>query len=134
VGRGFESLIAHHPSWLNNSSPVSGNGQLVGFRLEEDVDGVTNPKLNRPMDLHHPLLKEFPEYRETIQFLKVSDSEFRQKFDEYHKLDDAVCRIEEQVDFATDQETDELKMKRARLKDEIYRVVTKVGVKAPTSR
>ncbi len=86
------------------------------------------------MDLHHPLLKEFPEYRETIQFLKVSDSEFRQKFDEYHKLDDAVCRIEEQVDFATDQETDELKMKRARLKDEIYRVVTKVGVKAPTGR
>lgn len=86
------------------------------------------------MDLHHPLLKEFPEYRDTIQFLKVSDAEFRQKFDEYHKLDDAVCRIEEQVDFATDQETDELKMKRARLKDEIYRVVTKVGVKAPTSR
>ena len=83
------------------------------------------------MDLHHPLLKEFPEHRETLQFLKVSDAAFRQKFDEYHKLDDAICRIEEQVDFATDQETDELKMKRARLKDEIYLALTRTGSKAP---
>jgi uncharacterized protein YdcH (DUF465 family) len=73
------------------------------------------------MDLHHPLLKEFPDYRETIQWLKVSSEPFRQKFDEYHHLDDKVCRIEEQVDFATDQEIDELKMKRAVLKDQLYK-------------
>ncbi len=81
------------------------------------------------MDLHHPLLKEFPEHRESIQFLKVSNDEFRRMFDEYHKLDDAICRIEEQVDFATDQETDELKMKRARLKDEIYRQLCRTTAK-----
>lgn len=86
------------------------------------------------MDLHHPLLKEFPEHREALQFLKVSDATFRQKFDEYHKLDDAICRIEEQVDFATDQETDELKMKRAVLKDEIYRALTRTGAKASDAR
>ena len=73
------------------------------------------------MDLHHPLLKEFPEHRETIQWLKVSDEQFRTKFDEYHQVDDKVCRIEEEIDFATDQETDELKMRRAHLKDQLYR-------------
>ena len=72
------------------------------------------------MDLHHPLLREFPDHRETIHLLKVSDEEFRQMFDEYHDADDAVARIEEEVDFATDQEIDELKMKRARLKDQLY--------------
>jgi len=73
------------------------------------------------MDLHHPLLKEFPEHREFIQWLKVSDTEFRRMFDEYHQVDDSICRIEEEVDFATDQEIDELKMKRAWLKDQMYR-------------
>jgi uncharacterized protein YdcH (DUF465 family) len=73
------------------------------------------------MDLHHPLLKEFPEHREFIQWLKVSDAEFRRMFDEYHQVDDSICRIEEEVDFATDQEIDELKMKRAWLKDQMYR-------------
>ena len=72
------------------------------------------------MDLHHPLLKEFPDHRETIHLLKVRDEEFRRMFDEYHNVDDAVARIEEEVDFATDQETDELKMKRAWLKDQLY--------------
>jgi uncharacterized protein YdcH (DUF465 family) len=76
------------------------------------------------MDLHHPLLKEFPDHRETIQWLKVSDEAFRQKFDEYHQLDDKVCRIEEEIDFATDQETDEMKMKRAVLKDQLYRQIS----------
>ena len=75
------------------------------------------------MDLHHPLVKEFPEHRETIQWLKVSDEAFRREFDEYHQVDDKVCRIEEQIDFATDQEIDELKMRRAHLKDSLYRRV-----------
>ena len=84
------------------------------------------------MDLHHPLLKEFPDHRETIQWLKVSDEAFRARFDEYHQLDDKVCRIEEEVDFATDQEIDELKMKRALLKDQLYRQVR--GTALPAAR
>lgn len=75
------------------------------------------------MDLHHPIYREFPEHRETIKRLKGSDSQFRQYFDEYHKLDDEICRIEEDIDFATDQEIEELKMRRAKLKDLIYRQI-----------
>ena len=71
------------------------------------------------MDLHHPILREFPEHREVIKRLKGSDDHFRKMFDEYHRLDDSVYRIEEEIDFATDQEIEELKMRRAKLKDYI---------------
>ena len=73
------------------------------------------------MDLHHPLLREFPDHRETIHRLKTCDDQFRQQFDEYHTVDDKIYRIEEEIDFASDQEIDELKMKRAWLKDRLYR-------------
>jgi len=75
------------------------------------------------MDLHHPIYREFPEHRETIKRLKGSDNEFHHLFDEYHKLDDEIYRIEEEIDFATDQEIIELKMRRAKLKDAIYRQI-----------
>jgi hypothetical protein len=75
------------------------------------------------MDLHHPILREFPEHRETIRRLKRSDSHFRGLFEEYHRLDEEIYRIEEEIDFATDQEIEELKMRRAKLKDYIYHVI-----------
>jgi uncharacterized protein len=72
------------------------------------------------MDLHHPILREFPEHREIIRRLKGSSDHFRSVFDEYHRLDDEIYRIEEEIDFASDQEIEELKMRRAKLKDYIY--------------
>jgi uncharacterized protein YdcH (DUF465 family) len=75
------------------------------------------------MDLHHPILREFPEHRDAIQRLKGSDVHFRHMYDEYHRLDDEIYRIEEEIDFATDQEIDERKMRRAKLKDYIYHLI-----------
>jgi uncharacterized protein YdcH (DUF465 family) len=75
------------------------------------------------MDLHHPILREFPEHRDTISRLKGSNDHFRHMYDEYHRLDDEVYRIEEEIDFATDQELDEMKMRRAKLKDYIYHLI-----------
>jgi len=72
------------------------------------------------MDLHHPILREFPEHRDTIKHLRGADERFRKMFEEYHTIDDAVYRIEEDINFATDQEIDELKFRRAWLKDQIY--------------
>ena len=77
------------------------------------------------MDIHHPFLSEFPEHRETIRSLKLADAKFRAMFEEYHKLDDEICRIEEDIEYATDQEIDELKFKRAKLKDALYSAVVK---------
>ena len=84
------------------------------------------------MDLHHPIYREFPEHRETIKRLKGSDHHFRQLFDEYHRLDDEVYRIEEEIDFATDQEIEELKMRRAKLKDTIYHLICHAPVAMPS--
>ena len=83
------------------------------------------------MDLHHPILREFPEHRETIRRLKGSDDHFRNMFEEYHRLDDEIYRIEEEIDFATDQEIEELKMRRARLKDSIYRLIRRFPAPSP---
>jgi uncharacterized protein YdcH (DUF465 family) len=86
---------------------------------------------NCPMDLHHPILREFPEHRDAIRRLKGSDDHFRNLFDEYHRLDDSIYRIEEEIDFATDQEIEELKMRRAKLKDYIYHLVRHVPPVCP---
>jgi uncharacterized protein len=75
------------------------------------------------MDLHHPILREFPEHREAIKRLKAGSDQFRRFFEEYHTLDESIYRIEEEIEFATDQETDELKKRRAWLKDQIYHAI-----------
>jgi hypothetical protein len=77
------------------------------------------------MDLHHPFVIEFPVHRETIRSLKLADANFRQMFEDYHALDDEICRIEEDLEFATDQQLDQLKYKRAQLKDALYIAVQK---------
>lgn len=77
------------------------------------------------MDIHHPFVSEFPAHRETIRSLKLSDPKFRAMFEEYHLLDDHICRVEEDIEYATDQQIDELKFKRARLKDALYAAVRK---------
>ena len=77
------------------------------------------------MDLHHPFVKEFPAHRETIRSLKLADGTFRAAFEEYHQLDDEICRIEEEVEFATDQQIDEMKFKRAKLKDALCTAIKK---------
>ena len=78
------------------------------------------------MDIHHPFLSEFPEHRETVRHLRLSDNVFRKMFEEYHQVDDLICRIEEEIEFATDQEIDELKFKRAKLKDALYSAVSRI--------
>lgn len=76
------------------------------------------------MDLHHPILREFPEHREAIKRLRAGSDQFRRFYEEYHTLDESIYRIEEEIEFATDQETEELKKRRAWLKDQIYHAIT----------
>jgi len=84
------------------------------------------------MDIHHPFVSEFPEHRETIRHLRLSDNHFRQMFEEYHLVDDTICRFEEEIEFATDQEIDELKFKRAKLKDALYTAVSRAAAVSHT--
>ena len=86
------------------------------------------------MDLHHPITREFARHLDIIKRLKSTNDEFRKAFNEYHRLDDAICRIEEEIDFATDQEIDESKMRRAKLKDYIYHLLKHAPAASPSSQ
>jgi uncharacterized protein len=75
------------------------------------------------MDLHHPLTTEFPEYKQVITTLNVSDTYFHTLLEEYDRIDDEICRIEENLQWATDQEIEELKLRRVHLKDKLYHML-----------
>lgn len=72
-------------------------------------------------DLHHPLVLEFPELRDAIHELKTHHTHFRRQFDEYHVLDREIVRIEEEIEPASDERMNQLKHRRAQLKDELHR-------------
>jgi hypothetical protein len=69
---------------------------------------------------HHPLVKEFPEYKDKIHELKTSNSHFRKLFDEYDEIDKEVLRSEELIETHSDEFVEELKKKRLSLKDQLF--------------
>src|SRR5690349_16059273 len=122
VTAGQNALRSHlHP--LQSSRPLAAGSLRSTVNSHPQAKSTTHSQEPPPMDLHHPIVREFPEHRETIRRLKGSDDHFRNLFDEYHRLDDSIYRIEEEIDFATDQEIDDLKMRRAKLKDYIYHLI-----------
>jgi uncharacterized protein YdcH (DUF465 family) len=77
--------------------------------------------MSQAPDLHHPLVLEFPELRDAIHELKTHHAHFRRQFDEYHVLDREIVRIEEEIEPASDDRMNQLKHRRAQLKDELHR-------------
>ncbi len=69
---------------------------------------------------HDDLAQEFPEFKDRIHQLKVSDPEFVKLYQEYQDVDKEVYRIEEQIETRSDTYTEDLKKKRALLKDQLY--------------
>lgn len=67
-------------------------------------------------DLHH----EFPEFQEAIHELKVSDTHFAALFEQYHKTNREVQRIETGVENTSDAYLEQRKKERLHLKDELY--------------
>ena len=72
---------------------------------------------------HHGLIHEFPEYREEIHNLKMSNEHFRELFDEYHKLDREVFRVENNIEARSETAFEDLKKRRLTLKDELFRML-----------
>jgi uncharacterized protein YdcH (DUF465 family) len=68
----------------------------------------------------HDLLHEFPEHKERIHELKISDAHFRNLFDEYHEIEHQIHRINMGSEIANDNFIHELKAKLLFLKDQIY--------------
>jgi hypothetical protein len=71
----------------------------------------------------HELHEEFPEHAAKITALKTSNAHFARLADEYHEVNRAVHRAETRTEPMEDLAMDELRKKRMRLKDELYRML-----------
>jgi len=72
---------------------------------------------------HHDLIHEFPQLKDRIHELKVSDHHFRNLFEEYHTLTRSVENMENEVTPAATRTEEEAKKRRVHLKDELYRML-----------
>ena len=69
---------------------------------------------------HHDLSHEFPEFKDKIHEMKTNNEHFSKLYDEYQEVDKEIFRIEEEIETPSDEYTEELKMRRLNLKDELY--------------
>ena len=73
---------------------------------------------------HHDLIHEFPELTSRIHDMKVGDHHFRELFDEYHKLTRTIENMENEVTPVATATEEQAKVRRVRLKDELYGLLT----------
>ncbi len=69
---------------------------------------------------HHDLVHELPEYRDEIRTLKMQDARFSKLFEEYHHVTKHLEKMEAEIEPASTQTEEELKVKRLHLKDQLY--------------
>ena len=72
---------------------------------------------------HHPLVQEFPEYKDTIHQLKMANNRFHNLMDQYEELDKQIFRIEDGEEPTSDEYLEGLKKERVALKDQIYQML-----------
>ncbi|WP_252272618.1 YdcH family protein [Pseudomonas subflava] len=68
---------------------------------------------------HHPLSREFPEYRQQLQDLHAGDAQFARLADEYETLDRRIYEVEDGRASLDDLALQALKTERVTLKDQI---------------
>jgi uncharacterized protein YdcH (DUF465 family) len=70
---------------------------------------------------HHPLIKEFPEFRDRIHTLKTASAHFAKLAAEYEEVDKHICRAEDSPEGYVDARMHELKAQRLHLKDQLFK-------------
>lgn len=68
----------------------------------------------------HELAEEFPEYKERIHELKMSNAHFLRLFDTYHEVNREIHRAEAAGLNITDEHYEDLKKMRMALKDDLF--------------
>jgi len=71
----------------------------------------------------HELHEEFPELAGKISEMKAADMHFAKLADEYHEVNRAVHRAETNVEPTGQFNEEEMRKKRAALKDELYQML-----------
>ncbi len=72
---------------------------------------------------HHPLVKEFPEYKEQIHNLKMTNNHFSKLMKEYEEVDKHIFRIESDEEPTGDEYIRDLKKQRLNIKDELHSII-----------
>jgi uncharacterized protein YdcH (DUF465 family) len=73
----------------------------------------------------HELHEEFPEYRESLHRLKISDAHFTKLADRYHELNRTIHRVETNIEPTSDEVLETMKKQRLALKDEIAGILAR---------
>jgi uncharacterized protein YdcH (DUF465 family) len=73
--------------------------------------------------MHHPLADEFPEYKDQLHALKMSNSHFRRLTHEYEGIDKSIARAEQGIEIVNDDYLSEIKKERLHLKDLIFQML-----------
>lgn len=71
----------------------------------------------------HDLIHELPEYKDKIHELKTHNPHFARLFDEYHKVDHEIYRMEEGIETPSDEYLEERKKLRLNLKDQLFQML-----------
>ncbi|MCB0330684.1 MAG: DUF465 domain-containing protein [Bdellovibrionales bacterium] len=75
-------------------------------------------------DSEHDLVSEFPEFRDKIHDLKVTDGHFRALFERYHEVNKLVMAAEHRTQPMSEEEEGKLRKERMQLKDDLYSILT----------
>ena len=76
------------------------------------------------MQEHHPLTRDFPEYKTKIHQLKTENAHFARLEKEYEDLDKEIARLLSGIEHASDSEVEQKKLRRVALKDQIYALLS----------
>jgi uncharacterized protein len=71
----------------------------------------------------HDLVHEFPEHKERIHELKMSNKHFEHLYNKYNDVNNEIIKIEEGRETPSDEYTEELKVQRLHLKDELLEII-----------
>ena len=74
-------------------------------------------------DFNHSLYNDFPQYADRIRQLKQEDETFARLASEYHKLDHSVRGLEMRNIPTSDENFEQMKLRRVQLKDQILRML-----------
>ena len=70
---------------------------------------------------NHNLTREFPEYTDKINVLKLNDDDFRKMYVNYEEVNALIQHYEEgEQNHTTDEHLTDLRKKRVHLKDDLY--------------
>lgn len=69
----------------------------------------------------------FPEYRDQIAQLKISDLHFVRLFEKHNALDQKIRHMEAHIEPGTHEEIEHLKKEKLLIKDDLYSMVKKAS-------